>query len=592
MSALALAMGAGVASYLGARSIDPVALGWDTGNCWFKADLFRVYGNMISVFSNHSRTNVHPLFSLIAFPPVRLLQTVFGLGALTAVRVVVAGVAAVWSMALFALLRLIGCHRFDAALFTLLGMTSAAAVFWFVVPETYSFGSLTIVAALLFVTLTQQRRFTPAWHIVMSALTASITVTNWMAGMLATMVNHRWRRSLLITGAAFCLVLCLWTAQKLIFRSSAIPLLAHSETKYVLTAGSGGPWHVLRSALAHTMVMPAIAVVDRESPGIMVSDRLGQPAWPVMLTQASAPGSAGAWGAVGMVVWVVLLGGGVYGLLTIRRQPKLRLVLALTLAGQLLLHVFYGDETFLYSLHFAPLLVVLAALGTLTAARPWALLLAGMLTVCAAVNNGRELNRAREFYVRFGAPRNHGGREALTQMQQRPADPWPRGRGHIVLGHPGSPDTSKAYHEPGGDFSPAVGSFGVSFWVVDTHGAIRTTSSTLPVELVDQQFVYDEARTVPSVLTSTPCYEALWSMRKTGGWQLELKPTIGLRAREDRLSVVVRSVGPAGGPVHSLSWDKHRLIINDRWRLTFEGKVIGVHLGEEGAPGWLTERSA
>jgi hypothetical protein len=51
------------------------------------------------------------------------------------------------------------------------------------------------------------------------------------------------------------------------------------------------------------------------------------------------------------------------------------------------------------------------------------------------------------------------------QMEIRPEDPWPRGAGHVILSIPGSREAG--YHEPGGSFSPGVGSFGVSIWVLE-----------------------------------------------------------------------------------------------------------------------------
>ncbi len=51
-----------------------------------------------------------------------------------------------------------------------------------------------------------------------------------------------------------------------------------------------------------------------------------------------------------------------------------------------------------------------------------------------------------------------GGAKKLTQreivkraMRERPDDPRPRGRSHVVLAWPGSPQKEKAYHEPGGN---------------------------------------------------------------------------------------------------------------------------------------------
>jgi len=74
-----------------------------------------------------------------------------------------------------------------------------------------------------------------------------------------------------------------------------------------------------------------------------------------------------------------------------------RAVLGLTFLGQLPLHLVYGSETFLYGLHFVPLLVVLAALSTQTPARPVALLLAGALVVTATTNNVTQFTKATSY---------------------------------------------------------------------------------------------------------------------------------------------------------------------------------------------------
>lgn len=73
---------------------------------------------------------------------------------------------------------------------------------------------------------------------------------------------------------------------------------------------------------------------------------------------------------------------------------KARAALGVLILGQLGLHLLFGDETFLYSLHWLPLLVVLAALPTLTRARIWARGCALALIVCAGVNNSAQLSLA------------------------------------------------------------------------------------------------------------------------------------------------------------------------------------------------------
>src|SRR5687768_4821184 len=90
-------------------------------------------------------------------------------------------------------------------------------------------------------------------------------------------------------------------------------------------------------------------------------------------------------------------------------------------------------------------------------------------------------------------PAEENGRAILLRaMKERPGDPWPRGSGRVLLGEPGSPEGEKAYLEPGGAFSPVPGSFGISLWITDTDGRVRTTSETVPLAEMTQQIHWTE----------------------------------------------------------------------------------------------------
>jgi len=167
----------------------------------------------------------------------------------------------------------------------------------------------------------------------------------------------------------------------------------------------------------------------------------------------------------------------------------------------------------------------------------------------------------------------------LAAMRERPGDPWPRGQGHVVLGAPGSPRSQKAYHEPGGSFSPSPGSFGVSIWMRGGR-----TGDQLSLADVRQQYVWRRAGAVPALETATPHFDARWSLEADGVWQLELVP----RDAATPLGLLIRSVGPAGGPVERLDWDGRQLVVNRRWVLAFAPAPARVQLGDEQARGWLT----
>jgi hypothetical protein len=123
-----------------------------------------------------------------------------------------------------------------------------------------------------------------------------------------------------------------------------------------------------------------------------------------MSIQHSLPGSGTLWGKIAVGLWALLLALGVWGLVTTSRHLRLRVVLTLTILGQLTLHILYGEETFLYSCHFGPLLVVLAAFSTLTSVRRVALALVVALIVCAGFNNSLQFDKAVRFFERRKTP--------------------------------------------------------------------------------------------------------------------------------------------------------------------------------------------
>lgn len=569
--AVILAGAAAFASYQGVGRFDPVIFDrdWDTDDVLFDSDSARVFVNMSNRWSNHFKTREHPLFSLLTFTPVKALH-ILGFEKIVAVKAVFAVVASLWISALFILLRIIGCRRFDAILFSVVGATSASAVFWFVVLETFPFSSLSILLALGTVALAQYRKPSELLYVVVSALTLSFTVTNWMAGIFATFASFQWRRALQITVNALCLVVVLWGIQKFIFPSAEFFIAPPHGSEFIVDPEGGGPLNVVRSFVFHTMVMPAIEELGGE--------------WPLLKTQNSPAGSGSLWGTIAVGLWTVLLALGLWALFSVNQHLRLRVVLGFTLLGQLALHLFFGIETFLYSLHFVPLLVVLAALSTLTRARRVALVLGGVLAVCAGINNGLQLDKAAEFFEYYILP----SQAVKGAMIQRPDDPWPRSSGSVVLAVSDTQDDKPFYYEPGGSFSPSVGSFGVSIWITDMHGALLTTSDSIPLNQIRQEFARTDAKDIPTIFTETIYYQTLWSSTGPGRWTLNLKTPANVRSKP---MVVVRSVGPAGGPIWSLAWDGQRLLINERWVVRFDPLPAAVHLGEEGIEGWTTARA-
>lgn len=142
-------------------------------------------------------------------------------------------------------------------------------------------------------------------------------------------------------------------------------------------------------------------------------------------------------------------------------------------------------------------------------------------------------------------------RELQARMKADPGQPWPRGVGHVLLAWPGSREMRKGYLEPGGSFSPAVGSFGILI----QSGAC--TSSTVPLDQIQQWM-----DTGLGVTTETSCYTADWSVESPASFLLNVK------SKGDRpLTLLLRSDGPAGGPLSSITWDNDAILVNHAWRI-------------------------
>ncbi|MBS0171648.1 MAG: hypothetical protein JSR62_14965 [Nitrospira sp.] len=543
---------------------DP-ALFTEINDVWFQSDLKRVSDNMTDRFSRgHYRVKVHPLHSLLTYSPTLLLRK-SGFAPLQAVQLVTASIAGFYLLMYYALLRAIGCLRVDALVFSLLGACSAAALFWLSVPESYGLGATSIVIGLLLTATATHRRQAVWKYIAVSAMTLSVTVTNWMVGILATITAHNLKRAAIITLVAFFLVAILWGMEKQIFPTATFFIGDREEGRYLVWPSIRRIVSVLDTVFFHTMISPTITVA-----GTAGHD------WPLLSMQNSVPGSSGLLGIAGILLWSLLLGLGLWALLSGNTPRAIRIALGLTLLGQLSLHTLYGDETFLYSLHFLPLLTSVAALSTLTHLRIPAMVIALALIPIAGANNWQKFSEA----IALAASPRH---EVKMHMLSRPQDPWPRSVGHVVLAQPGSLETEKSYHEPGGNFSPGVGTFGISLWLTDATGKPKVTSETIPLSNLSQSFLWTNGTVLPTVRTSTDFYATEWSQAKWGEWLLHVTVPDHVSLSS---SLLIRSVGPAGGPIRELQWNGQFLLVNGRWSIAIAPLPSAVQLGEEATPDW------
>jgi hypothetical protein len=385
---LALALGA-VTDARSMRVLDSVRL-HACNDVWFRADIFRVYRTMTVREASNFRARVHPFFPAVSLVPVRGLIKL-GFETRTAVRIMVAGQAAAWIALLYALLRVIGCRWLAATSFSLVGAVSAAAWFWLPISETYALGSMTIMVAVIVAAVLERRVLSDRWLVLANVLSFSITVTNWMAGIAATVAYRPIRRAALIVVGSFLLCIAIWPAQLLIAPKAQFFLKSQeSELGYLFYEDSGGPLTKLRDLTLNGVVIPTLETYRQER---QLHSR-------VLGVQHAPLGGASAWGFPGVALWVGLLGLGAWAFARDRGRKRLRFAIAALLAGQFALHLVYGEEVFLYALHYTPILLIFAAWASLEAMPRVSIALALALLVPATLNNHAAFEDGVDFVTR------------------------------------------------------------------------------------------------------------------------------------------------------------------------------------------------
>ncbi len=383
-----LALAAGLGSWALAKRVPDSVTSGASLDVYFSSDCGRVLANMRSrLESDHHRTNVHPLFSIIMHPVYRTVAFVTtGAGAgekaespkFIAASQYLCGVGGAVAMALFfAVLRAMGTPRADSVVYCILGASSAFAIFWFTVPETYAWGSISILFALLVAAIGCSRPLRGFWYWLASLGSFAITTTNWMVGLLATWTRMPFRKAFLITVAVCVTASGLSIGQKLLFPSSWFFFNIAREKNYVMQDHGGGPAASLRAMIFHTAAASDLTTLRHPR----------YPEMTIVRMQGSAAGGRAWYGKLAAGIWMVLLAGGVWALIRHPGSNAFRLTLGLSLAGQFVLHLVYGAETFLYSAHFGPLMILVIAFLSQTRFRLQSLACAAALAALLFVNN-------------------------------------------------------------------------------------------------------------------------------------------------------------------------------------------------------------
>jgi hypothetical protein len=358
---------------------------------WFEADMPVVSDTMLHRWSDHARNAHHPLFALMTTTPTYALRPI--LPARARVAFVVAFVALVWGAVVYLLMRALTDSVIDAMTFSVLTFVSAASIFWLPAAETYALGSASLLVPVALLAWDSRRKM-PDWcYVAASAASLSVTTTNWVSGVTAPMVARSSRAAIQIIANALVIVVVFWIVQVLVIPSVPFFLSADPGRRFIFPDSAGGPFTTATALLFHSIVMPSL--------GMVMESHWGQR----LTVQSSALGSSGLLGTAATVLWLVLLIAGLVATLARSRSSLPHRALLATLGSQLILYGGYGEETFLYALHVAPLLVACASASTATRARRPLLCLAWVLIVLLAVNNVAAIMHAAQFFAWVPEPR-------------------------------------------------------------------------------------------------------------------------------------------------------------------------------------------
>lgn len=397
LALLVLMMLAAAGSWLGSgmavdAQVFPGREGSGENEVWFDADTEDALERLTApgAMINAPR---HPFEGLLMRAPVRLIVRLApGADPAWLLRVLLSAAAALWAALLFTCFRTARCTVPDSLLFAALAIAGAASMFWFIVPDYFVVSAVTALPAML-VAARAGRLPTPEW-VSMGAvvLSAAVTVTNGMFGAAASLVAHRWPRALQVLANGFCILVLLWHVQHAIYPAIQSPTTDSGYGDYLWLPDSHSPSGPLAAVFLHAMVMPEVKVGEVRAVNRAYED--GARGNLTLTVQSARPGSGGWLGLVALAAWIGILLIGAVSLWRGHATPALRNYLLIVTAGQVLLHLAFGVETFLYAPHFLPPLLMIGAAGTLGPWRRTVRALAGILLVCAALNNVEQLRRS------------------------------------------------------------------------------------------------------------------------------------------------------------------------------------------------------
>jgi hypothetical protein len=577
---MVLAIGAAIASFVGSGLLTKGLLALDATDVWFDSDLSRVFDNMVSRASDYKRTDVHPFFAPIGFFSTAIVQTLTGLDDWTSVRVVLALVAATSAALLYCILRTIGLKHLVSVLFTVLAAVSASSMFWYIVPETMPFGGATVLAGVLFaaIAVRRTRAIHIGWAIAVNLLTLSVTVTNWFVALLATVANYK-RQQVILIVACTVLIAVVLSAAQISFFPRVMPFgvssrIINEEPHFMFSEEAGTVFSSIKALVFHGMTMPDFT----SHPHFWHwSD------WTVMRAQHSQIPLGDPVGLASTILWLALLGLGAWSIVTSKDLLKFRLVLMAAIAGQVILHCAFGREAFLYTPHFTPLLIILAAFGAMSRWRFVSISLAAVLTITAAMNNLAALNSVVE-HTNKAEPAAAASLGDVTDISSLYAR-------RVLNETPAAIDLADASGaaigtvSPGGSLSIREAGVTIGFWSITDQGVIMTSDAFWSPN-THQRLSWPWEGS-PRIDTNNAYFHSIAQYAGDGGWTVDLSQNDN---RIRRVAIMIRTEAQSETASRRISMSDDGVLIDDRWQVRISPFAGALRLGEEPSRGRFERR--
>ncbi|MEM8668645.1 MAG: hypothetical protein AAGG48_14085 [Planctomycetota bacterium] len=358
--ALALIVGAfGFAlTYWQTRSIPEILTEERFFDTYFGADFPRAFQDLTTRWTKYGGSTKHPMFCLLSLPSFAL-QKALSFSAWQAVRALLAVNSFVLTGLLFVLCKQVSGRNLDALLLSLLFLSTGAAVFWLPVPETYAFGATTVVLPL---TLLLSRRLSESYfaHVASYIVAISVTLTNVVSAIVVAWLQFGTKKTISISIHAAGVLYVVMSIQTLVIPSSgfiaANEILNQTERYKNRQSLLTNVRHFFLTSVSPGQIELGIVDPTERRPQAWPCVDIDQSRSSETLKAVTAQSRMVQLGQYG--VWLVLLIGSFVIFLSSEEKSRLVTACYLLLVAHLLITLKYGNEPFIYPLHWSPLFVI------------------------------------------------------------------------------------------------------------------------------------------------------------------------------------------------------------------------------------------